>query len=73
MLRAQPSWIPFSLDGKYAYPSMGEIFQTKTKQLLMALSDEEGRPVHSEKMLEIDFANGKPIRVGDQFGIGQKK
>jgi DNA-binding beta-propeller fold protein YncE len=72
-LREQPGWVTFSIDGKYAYPSTGEIFETKTKQLLTALSDEEGRQVHSEKMLEIDFANGKPIRVGDQFGIGQKK
>ena len=24
-----------------------------------------------EKMLEIDFSNGKPIRAGDQFGIGR--
>ena len=72
-LREQPGWITFSINGKYAYPSTGEIFETKSKQLVTALSDEEGRPVHSEKMLEIDFANGKPIRTGDQFGIGQKR
>ncbi len=72
-LREQPGWITFSIDGKYAYPSTGEIFETKSKKLLTALSDEEGRQVHSEKMLEIDFANGKPMRVGDQFGMGQKK
>lgn len=72
-LREQPGWITFSIDGKYAYPSTGEIFETKSKQLITALSDEEGRPVHSEKLLEIDFANGKPIRVGDQFGLGQKR
>jgi hypothetical protein len=72
-LREQPGWITFSIDGKYAYPSTGEIFETKTKRMVTALSDEEGRPVHSEKMLEIDFANGKPIRTGDQFGIGQKR
>ncbi|HEX4946050.1 MAG TPA: PQQ-binding-like beta-propeller repeat protein [Blastocatellia bacterium] len=72
-LREQPGWVTFSIDGKYAYPSTGEVFVTKSKQLVVALSDEEGRQVHSEKMLEIDFANGKPIRVGDQFGIGQKR
>lgn len=72
-LREQPGWITFSIDGKFAYPSTGEVFETKTKNMITALSDEEGRQVHSEKMLEIDFANGKPIRTGDQFGIGQVK
>ena len=72
-MRDQPGWITFSIDGKYAYPSTGEIYETKTKKMVLALKDEEGREVHSEKLLEIDFANGKPIRVGDQFGIGGKK
>ena len=72
-MRDQPGWITFSIDGKYAYPSTGEIYETKTKKMVLALKDEEGREVHSEKLLEIDFANGKPIRVGDQFGLGGKK
>ena len=72
-MRDQPGWITFSIDGKYAYPSTGEIYETKTKKMVLALKDEEGREVHSEKLLEIDFANGKPIRVGDQFGMGGKK
>jgi hypothetical protein len=29
--------------------------------------------VHSEKMVEVDFADGKPARAGDQFGIGQRR
>jgi hypothetical protein len=37
------------------------------------LEDETGRQVQSEKLLEIVFANGKPVRAGDQFGIGQKQ
>ncbi len=72
-MRDQPGWITFSIDGKYAYPSTGEIYETKTKKMVVALKDEEGREVHSEKLLEIDFANGKPIRVGDQFGMGMKR
>jgi hypothetical protein len=28
--------------------------------------------VQSEKLLEIVFNGDRPIRVGDQFGIGQK-
>jgi len=70
-LREQPGWITFSLDGRLAYPSTGEVIDVKTKQIITALSDEVGRPVHSEKLLEIVFANGKPVRAGDQFGLGR--
>jgi DNA-binding beta-propeller fold protein YncE len=70
-LREQPGWVTFSLDGKYAYPSTGEIIDVKSRKIVATLSDEEGREVHSEKMLEIDFAGGKPIQTGDQFGLGR--
>ncbi|HMV46683.1 MAG TPA: hypothetical protein PKD31_02860, partial [Blastocatellia bacterium] len=59
-------------DGKYAYPSTGEVFDVKTHKQLTALKDETGGQVHSEKMLEIDFKDGKPVRTGDQFGLGRK-
>lgn len=71
-VREQPGWVTFSLDGKFAYPSTGEVFDVKTKKLITTLKDEKGGEVHSEKMLEIDFRNGKPIRTGDQFGLGRK-
>jgi hypothetical protein len=29
--------------------------------------------VHSEKVVEIDFAGGKAVRNGDQFAIGGVK
>ena len=72
-LRDQPGWITFSLDGRYAWPSTGEIIDAKTKTILATLSDEAGRQVQSEKIVEIDFADGKPVRAGDQFGIGRKQ
>jgi DNA-binding beta-propeller fold protein YncE len=72
-LREQPGWVTFSLDGKLAYPSTGEIIDVKTRKILHVLSDETGRQVHSEKMVEIVWANGKPVRVGDQFGLGRKR
>lgn len=72
-LREQPGWVTFSIDGRYAYPSTGEVIEAKTKRMVTALSDETGRQVHSEKMVEIDFADGKPVRAGDQFGIGRKR
>jgi DNA-binding beta-propeller fold protein YncE len=71
-LRDQPGWVTFSIDGKYAYPSTGEVFETKGRRQVAALADEEGRQVHSEKLLEIVFRGDKPIRSGDQFGIGRR-
>ena len=70
-LREQPGWITFSRDGKFAYPSTGEIIDAKSRKIVATLSDEEGRPVHSEKMMEIDFMDGKPLETGDQFGLGR--
>lgn len=72
-LREQPGWVTFSLDGKYAYPSTGEVIDTATKKIVTALADENGRQVHSEKMVEIHFQDGKPVATGDQFGLGRKR
>ncbi len=72
-LREQPGWVTFSLDGRLAYPSTGEVIDTKTKKILTALHDEKGREVHSEKMVEIVFQKGVPVRTGDQFGLGRAK
>jgi len=72
-LRDQPGWITFSLDGKHAWPSTGEIFDTKTKKLIAALKDEEGREIGSEKLLEVVFDGNKVTKTGDQFAIGQKR
>jgi DNA-binding beta-propeller fold protein YncE len=72
-LREQPGWVTFSLDGKFAYPSTGEVIDTATKKIVTALADEKGGQVHSEKMVEIHFQNGKPIAAGDQFGLGRKR
>lgn len=70
-LREQPGWVTFSRDGKYAYPSTGEVIDTATKKIVATLADETGGAVHSEKMIEIDFRAGKPIAAGDQFGVGR--
>jgi hypothetical protein len=71
-LRDQPGWITFSIDGRYAYPSTGEVIDTHSKRVVATLEDEAGRPVQSEKLLELVFTNGRPARAGDQFGIGRK-
>jgi DNA-binding beta-propeller fold protein YncE len=71
-LRDQPGWVTFSLDGAYAYPSTGEVIDTATRRVVATLKDETGREVQSEKVVEIGMADGKPVRAGDQFGIGRR-
>lgn len=71
-VRDQPGWITFSIDGRYAYPSTGDVIDTSTKQIVATLKDEKGQQVQSEKLLEIDYAGEKPIRAGNQFGLGGK-
>jgi len=71
-LREQPGWVTFSRDGRFAYPSTGDVVDTKTRQVLLGLTDEEGRAVHSEKVVEIVLVGGIPVEVGDQFGLGRK-
>ena len=70
-VRDQPGWITFSIDGRHAYPSTGEVFDVRTKKLVIALDDETGRQIGSEKLLEIVFDGDKPVRAGDQFGVGR--
>jgi len=70
-LREQPGWVTFSLDGRYAYPSTGDVIDVASKKIVTGLKDEKGREVASEKLLEIDFAGDKPSRAGDQFGLGR--
>ncbi len=70
-VRDQPGWITFSLDGKFAYPSTGEVFDTGKKEIVAKLADEQGREVHSEKMVEIHFRGTVPVASGDQFGVGR--
>lgn len=72
-LRDFPGWISFSIDGRYAYSSTGEIIDAATKKVVAALQDEDGRQVQSEKLLELVIANGKVIRAGNQFGVGMKQ
>jgi DNA-binding beta-propeller fold protein YncE len=70
-VREQPGWITFSLDGRLAYPSTGEVIDVASRKTIARLTDEQGREVHSEKMVEIHFREGRPVAVGDQFGVGR--
>jgi DNA-binding beta-propeller fold protein YncE len=70
-LRDMPGWITFSIDGRYVYPSSGEVIDVKTRKIITTLQDEFYNNVESEKMVEIDFEGGKAVKAGDQFGVGR--
>jgi DNA-binding beta-propeller fold protein YncE len=70
-LRDQPGWITFSLDGRHALPSTGDVIDTRTRKIVATLTDEAGRTVQSEKVVEVVFSGGRVVRTGDQFGIGR--
>src|SRR6185437_595502 len=50
-LRDQPGWVTFSIDGRYAYPSTGDVIDVKTHKIVTTLKDETGAEVQSEKLL----------------------
>ena len=70
-LADEPGWVTFSIDGQYAYPSTGQVIETKTRRIVTQLEDETHRHVQSEKMLEMDVDGPRLLRVGDQFGVGR--
>ena len=72
-LRDEPGWVSFSIDGRTAFPSTGDVVDVASKKILAGLTDEHGVAVESEKLLEIDFSGGKPVAAADQFGKGKKR
>ena len=72
-LRDEVTWFTCSIDGTLIYPASGEVVEIKTKRILAALSDEAGRPVETEKLLEVDFSGDRPVAAGDQFCFGEKR
>ena len=55
--RPHPGWISFSIDGTYAYPDGGVVIDTRTKRVVARIPT-------SEKLVEVDFENSKPVRAG---------
>jgi len=66
-------WVSFSMDGKTAYSSTGEIIDVATRKVIATLTDELGRAVQSEKMLDLTIADGRVVRAGNQFGVGARR
>ena len=69
-LRGEPGWISFGIDGRFAYPATGDVVDVASTRIVATLQDENGRDVHSEKIVQVDFENGRPVRASDQFGKG---
>jgi DNA-binding beta-propeller fold protein YncE len=63
-------WLMPSLDGTVVYSSSAEVFDIKTRKKIADLKDEFGRPIYSEKLLNMVFVNGKLTEVANQFGNG---
>lgn len=72
-LADEPGWITFSADGKYAYPSTGQVIDVSTRKIVCQLTDETGAKVQSEKMLPVTAENHRLVSVADQFGVGRKR
>lgn len=70
-LRDEPGWITFSVDGRHAWPSTGDVVDVASREIVAHLTDEEGRAVQSEKMLEVHLQDDQPVWVGNQFGVGR--
>lgn len=67
---AWPCWVTIGLDGKYVYSSSGDVIDAASKKVVASLQDEFGHWVRSEKMVEVSWSGGKPVRASDQFGRG---
>jgi DNA-binding beta-propeller fold protein YncE len=61
-LAAQPRSIAFSIDGRYAYTSTGDVLGVAARRSIGALEGPAGVRVNSEHVVEIDFLGGQPIR-----------
>ena len=71
LLKDEPGWVTFTIDGQYAYPSTGDVIEAKSHAIVAQLKDENGQYVQSEKLMEIDFQNGRAVKAADQFGLGR--
>jgi hypothetical protein len=77
-----PRWIVPSYDGKYMYAEGGEVIDVAAKKVVGQLRPMQknssgqlvqGPYAHSRFEVEVDFDNGAPVRVTDQFGIGRAR
>jgi DNA-binding beta-propeller fold protein YncE len=63
-------WMTPSIDGKLIYASSGDVIDTATRKIVAQMKDEYGRVMHSEKLLDMVFTEGKLTQVSNQFANG---
>jgi hypothetical protein len=64
-------WLTFDIEGKYPYVAPGKSSGKMTEIFDAHTHKSVGEIASSEDLIEIDFADGKVSRVGDQYGIGR--
>src|SRR5215467_6012302 len=64
-------WLTFDIEGNYAYVAPNKNSDDATEIFDAHTHKSVGMIGSSEDMIEIDFADGKISRVGDQYGIGR--
>jgi DNA-binding beta-propeller fold protein YncE len=64
-------WLTFDLKGDYAYVAPSKNSDDRTEIFNARTHTSVGLIGSSEDMIEIDFADGRISRVGDQFAIGR--
>ena len=66
-----PHWITFSIDGRFAYVAGRKGSEDVTDVIDVATYQRVSSLGPSEDLLEVDFADGSLVAVGNQFGIGR--
>ena len=64
-------WLSFDIEGNYAYVAPNKNSDDATEIFDAHTHKSVGLIGSSEDMIEIDFADGRVSRVGDQYGIGR--
>jgi len=63
-------WMTPSVDAKLIYASSGDVIDVASRKIVAQLKDEYGRVMHSEKLLDMVFTEGKLTQVSNQFANG---
>jgi DNA-binding beta-propeller fold protein YncE len=58
-----PQWITFSLDGRFAYSSTGDVFDAATRKRVASIAA-------SARLLEVDVQGSDVVRVASRHGLG---
>jgi hypothetical protein len=62
-LADSPKWINFTRDGRYAHISTGEIVDRRTRRVVALVEQ-------SRQYVQIDWADGRPVRAYSRYGLG---